>query len=80
VLAGSVLSLDRALANFVAYTGESVANSLPLLTENPAAMSGFSEQAGRITVGGRADLVAVGDDGELLGSLVGGRLQDGRSH
>jgi N-acetylglucosamine-6-phosphate deacetylase len=80
VLAGSVLSLDRALANFVAYTGESVANSLPLLTENPAAMSGFSEQAGRITVGGRADLVAVGDDGKLLGSFVGGRLQDGRSH
>jgi N-acetylglucosamine-6-phosphate deacetylase len=75
VLAGSVLSLDRALENFVAFAGESVANALPLLTENPAAMSGFAEEAGRITVGGRADLVAVSDSGKLLGSFVGGQLQ-----
>jgi N-acetylglucosamine-6-phosphate deacetylase len=79
VLAGSVLSLDKALENFVAFTGESVANSLPLLTENPAAMSGFSQEAGHISVGGRADLVALGEDGKLLASIVGGRLQDVRS-
>ena len=75
VLAGSVLSLDRALTNFVAFTGESVANSLPLLTENPAAMSGFSEEAGHVSVGGRADLVALSADGKLLASFVGGDLQ-----
>jgi N-acetylglucosamine-6-phosphate deacetylase len=80
VLAGSVLSLDKALSNFVAFTGESVANALPLLTANPAAMTGFSEAAGRLTVGGRADLVALGEDGKLLASLVGGRLQGAFSH
>jgi N-acetylglucosamine-6-phosphate deacetylase len=70
-----VLTLDRALQNFMAYTGESVANSLPLLTENPAAMTGFSSEAGKIAVGSRADLVAISDNGQLLASFAGGILQ-----
>ena len=40
VLAGSVLTLDRALANFVAFTGATVDQALRLLTANPAAMTG----------------------------------------
>jgi N-acetylglucosamine-6-phosphate deacetylase len=36
VLAGSVLTLDRALANFVAFTGATVEQGLRLLTANPA--------------------------------------------
>jgi N-acetylglucosamine-6-phosphate deacetylase len=75
VLAGSVLTLDRALKNFVSYTGASVAEALPLLTRNPAAMSGFGDQAGAIRIGGAADLVAVGEDGALLASIVGGQIQ-----
>jgi N-acetylglucosamine-6-phosphate deacetylase len=75
VLAGSVLTLDLALSNFVAFTGESVANSLPLVTANPATMTGLSEEVGQISIGGRADLVALGPDGKLLASFVGGQLQ-----
>jgi N-acetylglucosamine-6-phosphate deacetylase len=75
VLAGSVLTLDRALSNFVAFTGESVGNSLPLLTSNPASMTGLCDDAGQISVGRRADLVALGPDGKLLASLIGGQMQ-----
>ena len=73
VLAGSVLTLDRALENFLAFTGASVNQGLRLLTANPAAMTGFSEQTGSLAVGQRADLVAVDATGKLLGSLIGGQ-------
>jgi N-acetylglucosamine-6-phosphate deacetylase len=77
VLAGSVLTLDRALKNFVAYTGVSVENALPLLTRNPAAMTGFSELTGSLRVGGPADFVALGPDGALLASVIRGEIQGG---
>ncbi len=59
VLAGSVLTLDRALANFVRFTGATVEQGLRLLTANPAAMMGLGDQAGSLAVGQEADLVAV---------------------
>jgi N-acetylglucosamine-6-phosphate deacetylase len=80
VLAGSVLTLDRALRNFMSYTGVSVAGALPLVTQNPATMTGFSENAGTIRIGGPADFVALGADGALLASVIGGQLQEAFSN
>ena len=77
VLAGSVLTLDRALRNFVAFTGVSVESALPLVTQNPAAMTGFGEAAGTLRVGGAANLVALGADGSLVASVIGGKIQGG---
>ena len=77
VLAGSVLTLDRALQNFIEYTGASIESILPLLTQNPATMSGFSSQAGAIRTGEPADLVALGPNGTLLASIIQGRIQQG---
>ena len=70
-LAGSVLTLDKALTNFVEFTGASVVQGLQLMTANPAAMTGFGDR-GTMTVGGPADFVAVDGKGNLLGSVVGG--------
>jgi len=70
VLAGSVLTLDRALFNFVAFTGAGVEQGLRLLTANPVAMLGIGDKA--LAVGRPASLVAVGADGRLLASVVGG--------
>ncbi len=55
------------------FTGASVNQGLRLLTANPAAMTGFSEQTGSLAVGQPADLVAVDASGKLLGSLIGGQ-------
>lgn len=74
VLAGSVLTLDRALINFVQYTGTTVENGLRCLTTNPAAMTGMGEWAGALAVGRPANLVAVDSAGRLLASMVGGQL------
>jgi N-acetylglucosamine-6-phosphate deacetylase len=73
VLAGSVLTLDKALTNFLAFTGASVEHGLRLLTANPAAMTGFGDQAGSLSVGQSASLVAVDADGKLAASFVNGR-------
>jgi len=70
-LAGSVLTLDKALTNFVEFTGASVEQGLRLMTANPAAMTGFGDR-GSLAVGGPADFVAVDRKGNLLGSVVGG--------
>ncbi len=74
VLAGSVLTLDRALANFVGFTGAPLKDALRLLTANPAAMTGLGDGAGQVVVGGPADLVAVDDAGRLVGSIVAGQV------
>jgi N-acetylglucosamine-6-phosphate deacetylase len=74
VLAGSVLTLDRALENFVRFTGATVEQGLRLLTANPAAMTGCEDRAGALRVGGPANFVAVHAAGKLVASVVGGQL------
>jgi N-acetylglucosamine-6-phosphate deacetylase len=72
VLAGSVLTLDRALTNFVVFTGASLEDALYLLTTNPAAMTGLENQAGSLAVVRPANLVAVNAEGKLLASFIDG--------
>jgi N-acetylglucosamine-6-phosphate deacetylase len=73
-LAGSVLTLDRALSNFVRFTGATVDQGLRLITANPAAMTGFSHRAGSLRVGDPANFVAVDSQGSLVASIVDGVL------
>jgi N-acetylglucosamine-6-phosphate deacetylase len=74
VLAGSVLTLDRALANFIAFTGAPLEQALRLATVNPAAMIGLGDQAGSLAAGQPACLVAVDAAGKLVGSVVNGQM------
>ncbi len=73
VLAGSVLTLDRALANFIAFTGAPVEEALRLVTVNPAAMTGFEDLAGAVAVGRPANLVAVDANGVFVASIQNGQ-------
>ncbi len=74
VLAGSLLTLDRALINFVHYTGAPLEDALRLLTSNPAAMTGLDCDAGALKVGREANLVAVDNSGKLIASFLRGQL------
>ncbi|MGD0737719.1 MAG: N-acetylglucosamine-6-phosphate deacetylase [Terracidiphilus sp.] len=74
VLAGSVLTLDRALTNFLAFTGAPLEQALRLLSTNPAAMTGLSKSAGSLAVGQPANLVAVDGAGKLVASIQNGKL------
>jgi N-acetylglucosamine-6-phosphate deacetylase len=72
VLAGSVLTLDRALENFIQFTGAPLEQALHLITVNPARMTGLG--AGSVVVGQLANLVAVDRAGKLVGSMVNGKI------
>jgi N-acetylglucosamine-6-phosphate deacetylase len=76
VLAGSVLTLDRALANFIEITGTPLEQALGLLTVNPATMTGLVDKAGSLAVGQAANLVAVDRAGRLAASIQGGQPVD----
>ena len=72
VLAGSVLTLDRALSNFVHFTGAGVEQGLRMLSRNPANMTGLDHRAGSVVPGRAANLVAVDAQGKLIASMIAG--------
>jgi len=73
VLAGSVLTLDRALSNFVQFTGAGVEQGLRMLSRNPAAMTGLDHRAGSVVPGRAANLVAVDKEWKLVASVIAGQ-------
>jgi N-acetylglucosamine-6-phosphate deacetylase len=77
-LAGSVLTLDRALLNFMRFTDAKLEEALPLLTTNPAAMTGLNDCSQALAEGAPANLVALSENGELLAAIIGGQRTDER--
>jgi N-acetylglucosamine-6-phosphate deacetylase len=72
VLAGSVLTLNRALTNFLAFTGATIEDGLRLLTANPAAMTGLGDKAGSVSPGMPASFIALDAAGKLTGTVIRG--------
>jgi N-acetylglucosamine-6-phosphate deacetylase len=70
VLAGSVLTLDRALRKFIEYTSAPLEQALRLVTVNPASMLGLEDWTGPVAVGQPTNLVALDRAGRLIGSFV----------
>lgn len=71
VRAGSTLTSIRALRNLVAFTGRTLEEVLPLLTENPADALRLKAK-GRIAPGMDADLVFLDPDLTVCRTIVGG--------
>ena len=71
VLAGSVLSLDQAVRNLVAFTGCSVPEAVATVTSTPAVMFGLADR-GRLVVGGRADVTVLDPELHVVATIVGG--------
>ena len=70
-LAGSVLTLDRAVQNAV-RAGLTLQNAVQLASSHPANYLGL-ENKGRIAVGADADIVVMNEALEVSGVYVGGR-------
>jgi N-acetylglucosamine-6-phosphate deacetylase len=71
-LAGSVLTMDRAVANLRRFTGASLAASVRLASRNPAQMLGLDHLA-EIAVGRPANFNRYSAAGELLQTILRGR-------
>lgn len=73
-LAGSVLSLDQAVRNLIAFTGCALAEALATVTTTPAALLGLAAERGRIAPGMIADLVLLDAELRVAATVVRGNL------
>jgi len=71
-LAGSILSLDQAVRNFVAFTGCKAEEAIAAVTQVPASMLQLGDRL--LQVGARADLVLLTPDLHVSATLVRGQL------
>jgi N-acetylglucosamine-6-phosphate deacetylase len=72
-LAGSTLTLDRAVRNLVSLLGVTVREAIVAATAAPAATMQF-EGKGVVAPGADADLVVLSPDLHVLRTIVGGRI------
>jgi N-acetylglucosamine-6-phosphate deacetylase len=74
VIAGSTLTMDRAVSNFREFTGAGLGAAVGLAARNPVRMLGLDDRFGSLAVGRRADFVVLGEDGALRQTVLGGEL------
>jgi N-acetylglucosamine-6-phosphate deacetylase len=72
-LAGSTLSLDRAVRNLVAFAGVPLPDAVRAATATPAAVLGL-EDRGAVVPGAVGDLVLLTASGEVVATVVAGRV------
>lgn len=72
-LAGSVLTMDRAVANLRQFTGASIADATRLASHNPATMLGQPELT-RLAPGSLANLNRFDTSGRLVATYIQGEL------
>ena len=73
-LAGSVLTLDRALRTLAGATGREPATLWPATSANAAHSAGVADRKGRLEAGMDADLVLLDVDGTVQMTIVEGEI------
>ncbi len=72
-LAGSVLTLDRAVRNVMAFAGWTLQHAVRAASLNPARVMGIANQQGMIGAGAAADLVVLTPKGEVMQTFIDGK-------
>ena len=72
-LAGSVLTLDRAVRNVTKFSDWTLRDAVRAATLNPAQAVGLSANLGSLASGSRADFVVMNPAGDVLKTIVAGR-------
>ena len=73
-LAGSVLTMDRAVRNVTQFASWTLRNAVRAATLNPAQVVGMGSDRGILAAGAVADFVVLSNAGEVLKTVVGGRV------
>src|SRR5271166_453971 len=72
-LAGSVLTMDRAVRNVTKFSNWNLRQAVRAATLNPAQAVNLSQSHGILTSGANADFVVMSPAGEVLKTIVAGR-------
>lgn len=71
-LAGSVLTMDRAVRNVTQFSHWSLRDAVRAASLNPARAVGMAENIGVLGAGSRADFTVLGPNSEVIRTIVGG--------
>jgi len=75
-LAGSVLTMDRAVRNVTEFAGWSLRGAVRTATLNPARVVGLDERCGLLTPGAEANFVVLSPEGGVRATIIGGRVSN----
>jgi N-acetylglucosamine-6-phosphate deacetylase len=73
-LAGSVLTMDKAVQNVVKFANWELAQAVRLATANPARAIALPAKSGMLVPGAAANIVALSPKGDVLKTIVGGHV------
>ncbi|MHB8887743.1 MAG: N-acetylglucosamine-6-phosphate deacetylase [Acidobacteriaceae bacterium] len=73
ILAGSILTMDLAVRNLVAFTDASWQVATRMASQNPAHMLGLDKRCGEVAVGRDADINVLTKDGIVTATLLRGK-------
>jgi N-acetylglucosamine-6-phosphate deacetylase len=73
-LAGSVLTLDRAVRNFLEFTGAPRRAAARYASANPAQLMGLEERFGELAPGRAANLVVLSADNQVKATILDGKV------
>jgi N-acetylglucosamine-6-phosphate deacetylase len=71
-LAGSVLTMDRAVRNVTQFSNWSLRDAVRAASLNPARAVGLAENFGILATGSHADFTVLSPNGEVMKTIVGG--------
>ncbi len=74
-LAGSVLTMDRAVRNVMEFAHWDLQQALRLATLNPARVAGLANR-GKLTPGAEADFVVLSPTGEVRNTIIRGEVRE----
>jgi N-acetylglucosamine-6-phosphate deacetylase len=72
-LAGSVLTLDRGVQNFMEFTGASLKTAVDAASRNPSQLMGIAQDWGRIESGRVANITVLSPSAEVVQTFLAGR-------
>ncbi|PYV91283.1 MAG: hypothetical protein DMG90_07605 [Acidobacteria bacterium] len=72
-IAGSVLTLDRAVRNAMKFTQWTLQDAVALASLNPARAAGLPD-IGVLKAGARADFAVLTPQGEIIKTVIGGTI------
>jgi N-acetylglucosamine-6-phosphate deacetylase len=72
-LAGSTLTLDRAVRNFAAFSGAGIEQAAQLASRNPARMAGLDAEIGSLVEGRAADITVLSAENAVVETILRGR-------
>jgi N-acetylglucosamine-6-phosphate deacetylase len=71
-LAGSVLTLDRGVQNFIEFTGASLSTAVSAASRNPSQLMGIDDNWGSLDVNRQANITVLSPAAEVIQTFLAG--------